>query len=176
VLSPAIAVLKKNSHLFFAFHFAAVCRKKLAAESQKPKQIGQTPASAFDLFLSSLPIPSEEIKNDGQGECMFKALSFLVYGTEKLFQEVREMIMEVVQAEKEYLKAYVVDETIADHVTRLKNPGEWGEHPELYAANLLYKRKLVIYRRDDVSGSCLHNGCLLPFWCSPIRAKLLSTA
>jgi hypothetical protein len=70
----------------------------------------------------------------------FKALSFLEYGTEKHFQEVRVMIMEVVEIETENLKAYVVDETIAEHVTRLKNPGEWGGNPELHAANLLYKR------------------------------------
>ena len=76
--------------------------------------------------------------------CMFKALSLLEYGTEKHFQEARAMIMEVVEIETDFLKAYVVDETLAERVTRLKNPGEWGEHPELHAANLLYKRKIEI--------------------------------
>jgi hypothetical protein len=67
----------------------------------------------LDQYLSALPTPLKEIKNDGGGECMFKTLSVVVYGDEKYFAEVRQMVMTVVDIEKELLKAYVHTETIA---------------------------------------------------------------
>jgi hypothetical protein len=48
---------------------------------------------------------------------------YLSWNTEQrsTFKRSVLMIMEVVEIETENLKAYVVDETIAEHVTRLKN-------------------------------------------------------
>jgi len=138
---------KSSLSSFLRLPFRNNFPEKLKRIPKKPKAFEEPAAPTFELFLSPLVVPSTEIKNDGLGECMFKALSTVVYGTEKHYQKVREMVVEVVGIEAEYLKAYVHTETFADHVTRLKKPGEWREHPELYAANLLFKKRFEIFQQ-----------------------------
>ena len=86
------------------------------------------------------------------GNCMFRSVSFLIYGTEDLHMLVRDKCMDYILQDKNYFKDYIdLDRfrDIDDYCEHKKNDGIWGDHIELQAIAEIYNRPIEIYAYSD---------------------------
>lgn len=91
---------------------------------------------------------------EGDGNCMFRAVSHQVYGDDSHHALVRERCMDYMDSEKEYFEPYVIGDMAAfeRYLTRKRRLGVWGDDPELQAMCELYDRPAEVYAYDPASG------------------------
>jgi len=86
---------------------------------------------------------------DGDGNCLFRSLSDQLYGDDKKHIEVRDAIMNYIAANDEHFSLFIEDdESFDDYVNRLRCPGEWGGHQELYAASQVLCVDIHVHQLD----------------------------
>ena len=92
------------------------------------------------------------IRIEGDGNCLFRALSLIVYGSEMYHLKVRELLVNFVRSNADKFKGYVTNGTLEDHVLHMQYSRTWATQVELYAAASLFGKELFIYtptvRRD----------------------------
>eukprot|EP00466_Bigelowiella_natans_P002038 jgi/Bigna1/90373/estExt_fgenesh1_pg.C_680074 len=82
---------------------------------------------------------------DGDGNCLFRTISRLIYGTPEHHAMVRAKILEYIQTEAVFFGQYIFDEDFNQYLERMKQPGEWGGEVEIRAACEMYGRHVEIY-------------------------------
>eukprot|EP00954_Amorphochlora_amoebiformis_P022525 1353989-Amorphochlora_amoeboformis.AAC.1 len=80
----------------------------------------------------------------GDGNCLFRSISYQVYGDAKHHGIVREKCMDYVEIESQFFRNYV-DGDIKTYITRMRRDGEWGDNVEIQAMSELYSRRVEIY-------------------------------
>jgi len=85
-------------------------------------------------YVESLERRVVEIKGDGN--CLFRALAFLVYGTEDVHIQMRELLADFISRNK--VQFAKLTDKIDEHILKLKYQRVWGSALELQAiASLL---------------------------------------
>ncbi|OQR93732.1 hypothetical protein THRCLA_12229 [Thraustotheca clavata] len=98
------------------------------------------------------------ISIQGDGNCMFRAISHQIYGDEKYHSIVRNSCIDYMLEEKTYFEPYVVGDMPAflRYIAHKRCDGVWGDDPELQALCELYDRPLYVYVYDQELGAkCL---------------------
>ena len=80
----------------------------------------------------------------GDGNCMFRALAMVMYGSESFHDTVRSLLVNYIEKNTKNFKKYLSDENMEMHLKRLKQPGQWGTHVELKAASNILKLPIYI--------------------------------
>lgn len=90
----------------------------------------------------------------GDGNCLFRAVSHQVYGDEAHHALVRARCMDYMESEKEYFEPYVVGDMAAfeRYLAHKRRPGVWGDDPELQALCELYDRPADVFAYDAGRG------------------------
>ena len=70
----------------------------------------------------------------GDGNCMFRALAMVMYGSESFHNTVRLLLVDYIKSNSKDFKKYLSNETMEVHLKRLMELGQWGTHMELKAA------------------------------------------
>jgi hypothetical protein len=84
--------------------------------------------------------------NEGAGDCLFRAISCIVYGTEGLHWLVRDMICNWMDLNWHYYEDLFRDRAAFEvHVHEMRSLGVWGDGYEIFAAMHLYRRRVMIY-------------------------------
>ena len=95
---------------------------------------------------------------DSDGNCMFRSIADQLYGMPERHGEVRGAVASFIEENEEHFKWFVADEEdgaedepFSDYVARMRRDGEWGGHPELYAASQVFKRNITVHQLDAPS-------------------------
>jgi hypothetical protein len=87
-----------------------------------------------------------EIDTGGGGDCLFRSLSYSLYGTPKYHFEVRQKVCKAKIPDE--LKPFYVEE----ERQQMCREGEWGTNNEVWIAAKLYKRPIIVYLKDHDTG------------------------
>jgi len=93
--------------------------------------------------LLPLDLKVHIIKPDGN--CAFRALSFLMHGTERRHLYYRKKVVSVMRKNKDYFKDFV-PEDFDEHCDKMECLGEWADNVELFAMSLLVRKKILVHQ------------------------------
>lgn len=93
--------------------------------------------------------PSETVRIEGDGNCLFRSLALAVTGSQDSHQELREKIVHFMQKDSR-IDRYL-NEASTDYIQRtgMQTPGIYGTDAELYASALLLETDIYTYRKDS---------------------------
>ena len=98
----------------------------------------------------------EMVEQEGDGNCLFRAVSLQVYGHSDNHAEVRERCLDFMAQNEEHYSAFVAttededgDLTFQDYVARKRGNGVHGNNPEIQAISELYNRPVEVYTADS---------------------------
>ncbi|DAZ97259.1 TPA: LOW QUALITY PROTEIN: hypothetical protein N0F65_009310 [Lagenidium giganteum] len=90
------------------------------------------------------------VRVQADGNCLFRALSDQLYGSEIFHEDVRKRVVGYIEREARFFQPFVENEkaveTVAQYCRRMSRDGEWGGNPELFAAARLFTIELVIHQ------------------------------
>lgn len=85
---------------------------------------------------------------DSDGNCLFRAVAYQVYGDQDMCYFLRERCMEYVLASKDYFKDFIdttIDGSIELYCQRKFQDKVWGDDLEIEALSEIYQRPIEIY-------------------------------
>ena len=85
---------------------------------------------------------------EGDGNCMFRAVSDQVYGTDKHYQLLREKCMDYLVILRKFFEPYI-DEDFDEYIKFKRKDKIWGDDVELEALSEIYNRPIEIYRDNN---------------------------
>ena len=99
-----------------------------------------------DQFRSALKeLGFEIVEQEGDGNCLFRAIGLQVYGDASMHMEVREKVVCYMQQNEEHFGEFVVDEEFEDYIERKRRFGVHGNNPEIQAVSELFNRPIEVY-------------------------------
>ena len=76
----------------------------------------------------------------GDGNCLFRSLSYAVYGDQDLHCDLRNKLVELIRSNKDMFRHLSMQHTSIDqHVKQMCKPGTWGTQVEIFAMATLFK-------------------------------------
>jgi len=115
------------------------------------KQISEKDTMKYEKLENALVSRGLKIfKVNDDGNCLFRALSFLVYGTVDLHADVREKIVNYMRSAKEHYSEFVTDD-FDFYLTKMSVDGEYGTNLEVQASVEVFGRPVEVY--SDESGA-----------------------
>mmetsp|Transcript_5512 Transcript_5512/g.7419 ORF Transcript_5512/g.7419 Transcript_5512/m.7419 type:complete len:446 (-) Transcript_5512:110-1447(-) len=86
---------------------------------------------------------------DGDGNCLFRAISIQIYGDANMHTEVRRRCMDFMAKDSAHFSQFIEgttsDITFLDYVSRKRSDGVHGNNPEIQAISELYNRPIEVY-------------------------------
>lgn len=86
----------------------------------------------------------EIVEQDGDGNCLFRAVSLQVYGDASSHAEVRRQCMDFMSSDPEHFGCFV-EENFQDYISRKRQDGVHGNNPELQALSELFNRPVEVF-------------------------------
>ena len=84
----------------------------------------------------------------GDGNCLFRALSFTLFEDEGLHSKLRSDITQMINDNKHNFKPFLIQElSIETHVRNMRKLGTWGTQVEIIAAATLYQVPIYVASR-----------------------------
>ena len=80
----------------------------------------------------------------GDGNCLFRSFSFILYKTEDKHQYIREAVVEVISLNENSFRSYCLPDTVTEHVEKMRNNYIWGTHAEIFAFSVLVFRPVFV--------------------------------
>ena len=99
-------------------------------------------AAAAEEILAALGRKVLPVKGDGN--CLFRALGYYLYGTEMMHSRTRMELTNFVANNRAVFEAIVMDGDIENHLLRMQHLTVWGTQVELQAAASLYQIPVYI--------------------------------
>lgn len=75
----------------------------------------------------------------GDGNCFFRALSYIVFGDQDHHQQIRSHLSEFIHLNAHILQRFVWEGTMEQHVSRMRNLGTWATQVELAATATFFQ-------------------------------------
>lgn len=76
----------------------------------------------------------------GDGNCMFRCLSYHLVGSEDVHLAVRSLLTRYVNLNSQSFEPYIMNNsTISDHITKMLRPSTWARQVEILAAASLFQ-------------------------------------
>ena len=89
--------------------------------------------------------PLEMVEMDGDGNCLFRAISLQVYGDANMHLEVRRHCLDFMEREADHFRSFVADEEFDEYIARKRLNGVHGNHTEIQAMSELYNRSIEVF-------------------------------
>ena len=120
-----------------------VSEKKVSSKiHKKQKQKHQIP------WLLDTNLKLFEIGDDGN--CLFRAMSHQLYGTEEYHDIIRKRCCDYIQLERNYFRMFIANIkgtlNISDYLKNMRKDRIWGGNLELMAFAELYRKTIHVYR------------------------------
>ena len=99
----------------------------------------------FDDAMKRAGMKIHEV--DGDGNCLFRAVSFQAYGSENKHKIVRKKCLQYIGLEKEYFANFIPGglDYIDEYIAKKSKDGSWGDDIEIQAMSEIYDRSVEIY-------------------------------
>lgn len=102
----------------------------------------------------------EIVEQEGDGNCLFRAISLQVYGDSAMHGEVRERCLDYMERNPEHFAPFItLDEEVpgqsptsdafAKYIARKRHLGVHGNNPEIQAASELYNRPVEVFTPEQ---------------------------
>ena len=91
----------------------------------------------------------------GDGNCMFRAFSDQIYGTEKYHNVLREKCMDYLVVQKRFFEQFIEGD-FDYYIKEKRKDGTWGDDIELEALSEIYNRPIEIYSGSEKPLRCFH--------------------
>lgn len=91
----------------------------------------------------------EMVEQEGDGNCLFRAVSLQVYGDPNNHAEVRKRCMDFMAKNEEHFAQFIPDEPFRTYVARKRILGVHGNNPEIQAFSELFNRPIEIYEPQN---------------------------
>lgn len=91
----------------------------------------------------------------GDGNCMFRAFSDQVYGSEKYHNVLREKCMDYLVVQKRFFQPFIEGDFDC-YINEKRKDGIWGDDIELEALSEIYNRPIEIYSGSVKPLRCFH--------------------
>ena len=121
-------------------------RSATASADANPAEPLDTTLREFLRLLRTEHKPSlEVVEMDGDGNCLFRAISLQVYGDQSNHGDVRSACLDFMERESAHYRNFVADEDFADYVSRKRRDRVHGNHTEIQAMSELYNRSIEVF-------------------------------
>ena len=80
----------------------------------------------------------------GDGNCLFRPVSYLVHGSQDDHQKLREALVTTVEMNRNCFEKYIMEGTFNDHVVAMRREGVWGTQVELFATATYFHMQVYI--------------------------------
>jgi len=95
--------------------------------------------------------PLDMVEMDGNGNCLFRAISLQVFGDPSMHLKVRRRCLDFMEREADHFQNFVADEDFEQYVARKRIEGVHGNHTEIQAMSELYNRSIEVFVPDQHS-------------------------
>mmetsp|Transcript_18290 Transcript_18290/g.28102 ORF Transcript_18290/g.28102 Transcript_18290/m.28102 type:complete len:820 (-) Transcript_18290:1271-3730(-) len=99
----------------------------------------------FVQVLRTHKPPLEMVEMEGDGNCLFRAISLQVYGDQGMHAEVRKNCLDFMQKDTSHFQDFVADEPFHQYIARKRLIGVHGNHTEIQAMSELYNRSIEVF-------------------------------
>jgi len=82
---------------------------------------------------------------DGDGNCLFRAVSDQIYGTDAHHRLIRHACCDYILSERDYFVQFVEGEDLKSYAERKRQDGVWADDLEIQALSEIYDRPIEIY-------------------------------
>jgi len=89
--------------------------------------------------------PLEMVEMEGDGNCLFRAISLQVYGDQGMHAEVRKNCLDFMERDIDHFQDFVADEGFHEYIARKRQCGVHGNHTEIQAMSELYNRSIEVF-------------------------------
>jgi len=90
-------------------------------------------------------------EQDGDGNCLFRAISLQVYGDPSMHGDVRKQCMDHMERDQEHFSQFVTGEPFLQYVARTRQDGVHGNNPEIQASSELFNRPIEVFTPENGS-------------------------
>ena len=104
--------------------------------------------AAFEARLASRGLQLRRMLQDGN--CLFRCISDRVYGDAEMHDQVRRLVMDYMEKERDHFSQYVTED-FGEYLRRKRRDRIFGNHLEMQAASEMYARPLHVYAVDAES-------------------------
>ena len=102
-------------------------------------------------------------KISGDGNCLFRSLAHIVYGTEHGHLQMRKLLVEFVKSNRQMFEPLIIGETFDQHTERMACARLWGSHIELQAAASLFEMPVFLCTTSRSEYQVYKWTCYKPF-------------
>jgi len=125
-------------------------------------------------FHTSLSHRNLQIKQvQGDGNCLFRAISDQIYGEESFHRAIRRVCMDYIELESDFFKNFIVQGAnpmkFREYIVKKREDGIWGDDIEIQAASEIYNRSVEIFAYSDVPMRTFHESAGFGSRLTPIR-------
>lgn len=85
-----------------------------------------------NVFLDTYDRQTHQIMGDGN--CLFRVLSYLVLGEEDYHLQIRNLLVDFTLSNRTIFQKYTTLSSLEEHASRMKYETIWGTHLEIHAA------------------------------------------
>uniref|UniRef100_A0A7S2S8I2 ubiquitinyl hydrolase 1 n=1 Tax=Eucampia antarctica TaxID=49252 RepID=A0A7S2S8I2_9STRA len=104
------------------------------------------PLTTTEPFKESLKKRGlEMVEQDGDGNCLFRAVSLQIYGDSNMHVEIRNRCLDYMAREEAHFSQFVVGEPFREYLTRKRINGVHANNPEIQAISELFNRPVEVY-------------------------------
>ena len=128
--------VKSNEEVFKMIQTHEILSESDCSEIEENKaEFVTTIMDLFDIY-----------NEDGDGNCLFRAISRLTYGTPDHHKEIRETVCDYIATRYDRFSNFILWD-INDYIDKMLDEGTWGGEPEVVAFSELYNVTVNIYER-----------------------------
>lgn len=80
----------------------------------------------------------------GDGNCLFRALSYLIFWEEDYHQQIRKLLIDFIVLNRDIFSKYCKEHTLEQHVAHIKYDATWGTDIEIRAAAAYLQRPIYV--------------------------------
>jgi len=88
-------------------------------------------------------------EQEGDGNCLFRAVSFQVYGDANMHMDVRQQCLDHMSKDEEHFSHFVEDEEFDAYIQRKRKEGVHGNNPEIQAISELFNRPVEVFTPEN---------------------------
>lgn len=125
--------------------------------SNKSKKVVEGDESVGRMFEEGLKRRGlEMVEQEGDGNCLFRAVSLQVYGDPSMHGEIRRRCLDFMAKDESHFSQFVTGEPFQDYINRKRHDGVHGNNPEIQAVSELFNRPVELYIPDNGAGKPLN--------------------
>lgn len=117
--------------------------------SEKNVNIIATPSyPAYDIIKAILDKEGRCVDYiRGDGNCFFRALSKVIYGTESCHRDLRQAVVDLLETYPKEFEQFI-DDSVGEHIKSMRKPGTWATQAEIYITATLLQRDIYVLSPD----------------------------